>query len=114
MLPLGYRASAPRAITEPSCDTVREELLAEFLIPPSGGQLLRQPQQPAFSRRRTGLTELARVSGVGLDLVEELRVHADDHAVGRLDVLEGELKRCTDLLLAGAEPSCSRKLRILV
>ena len=47
-------------------------------------------------------TELAGIPGIGLDLVEEPGVHADDHAVGGLDLLEGELKGALDGWLTGA------------
>jgi len=49
--------------------------------------------------------ELSRITGVLSDLVVIPRIHADNHAIGRLEMLEGEFERRLDFMVAAAHPT---------
>ena len=54
--------------------------------------------------------ELPRVLGILADLIGMPRIHTDNHAVSWLYMLEGELERCLNFVVASAHPTCRQYL----
>ena len=54
--------------------------------------------------------ELSRVLGVLADLVMIPRIHPYDNTVGGFEMLEGELERGLDFVIAVAHPTCRQYL----